>query len=704
MKMRWFIVLLTAGLLSALSASGLAAERVALVIGNAAYAHAPLLRNPPNDAEAISASLGRLGFTVTRLDDADKRELERGLQAFKSAASGSEIALVFYSGHGIEVDKRNFLVPVDARLASADDVEYEAVPLDLVMRAVGRNSGLGLVILDACRDNPFAAAMQRHGSTKSTRAIGKGLARVEPAGQMLVAYAAKEGQVAADGAGRNSPYTAALLAHVETPGLEIMQLFREVRDTVLESTGDKQEPFVYGSLSRERVYLTARAEPAPRPSTAVPPVDDAPASDRLTAEQLAAERVFWESVKDSPNAADVQAYVDKYPGGTYEVLARNRLEVLLNPAAPAATAPAPSPQANLEAAEAGLGLSRADRRLIQLGLLAEGFNVGKADGLIGNRTRAALRQWQASRGAAATGYLDATAAKALLASGEAAEPAHEPGTVFRDCAGCPEMVVVPAGSYMMGSPSGEAGRDDDEGPQHRVAIGEAFAVGVHEVTRGEFARFVSATGLSTGNSCRSLDSKGKWADVSGLSWRNPGFEQTDRHPVLCVSWEDAQAYVRWLSRETGKGYRLLSESEWEYVARGGTRTARYWGEGESGQCGHANGADLTAQRRHEGWTVASCDDGYYQTAPVGSFSPNGFGLYDVLGNAREWVEDCWNASYKGAPGDGRAWKRGYCSLRVVRGGSWVISPSFLRAAVRDGYTSGLRFDYLGFRIARTLTP
>ena len=289
-----------------------------------------------------------------------------------------------------------------------------------------------------------------------------------------------------------------------------------------------------------------------------------------------------------------------------------------------------------------------------------------------------------------------------------AEPrrAHEPGTVFRDCAGCPEMVVAPAGSYMMGSPSGEAGRDDDdEGPQHRVAIGEAFAVGVHEVTRGEFARFVRATGHATGNSCWFWDiGKAEWAKRSGATWRNPGFEQTDRHPVACVSWEDAQAYVRWLSRETGKGYRLLSESEWEYVARGGTRTARYWGESESGQCRHANGADLTVQRRHEGWTVASCDDGYYQTAPVGSFSPNGFGLYDVLGNARELVEDCWNASYKGAPGDGRAWKRGDCSRRVARGGSWVNLPRGLRAAIRIWLSTGNRINFLGFRIARTLTP
>ena len=404
-------------------------------------------------------------------------------------------------------------------------------------------------------------------------------------------------------------------------------------------------------------------------------------------------------------------------------------------------------------------LSRADRRLIQLGLAAEGFDPGPADGLFGRGTRSAIGQWQASRDEAVTGHLDVETAKLLLASGrqreeqesarqaaaeaerlkreqeareraqreaqerarreaeerarrEAAAEAErrrrelEPGRRFRDCDGCPEMVVVPAGSYMMGSPPGEAGRYDAEGPQHRVVIGEPFAVGVYEVTRGEFARFVRATG----NACWTYED-GEAKERAGRTWRNPGFRQTDRHPVVCVSRDDAQAYVKWLSRETGERYRLLSESAWEYVARGGTRTARYWGASESGQCRHANGADLTAKRYGldltqyiSDWTVASCDDGYYQTAPVGSFTGNGFGLYDVLGNVYEWVQDCWNESYQGAPGNGRAWEKGDCSWRVARGGSWSAGPGFLRAAIRLRLTTGLRASSLGFRITRTLTP
>ena len=277
------------------------------------------------------------------------------------------------------------------------------------------------------------------------------------------------------------------------------------------------------------------------------------------------------------------------------------------------------------------------------------------------------------------------------------------GKVFRDCEGCPEMVVVSAGSFEMGSPSSEAGRGDDEGPVRRVTIGEQFAVGVKEVTRGEYGRFVRATGHSAGDSCWTYED-GEWKDRGGRNWEDPGFGQTDEHPVVCVNWEDAKAYARWLSDETGEGYRLLSESGWEYVARGGSGTARYWGE--DGQCRYANGGDRSVKGRYSDWKweVASCDDGHVHTAPVGSFAPNGFGLYDVLGNVWEWVEDCWNGSYAGAPSDGRAWESGDCGRRVLRGGSWSNGPRGLRSAYRDGDTSGDRDGYNGFRVARTLTP
>ena len=272
------------------------------------------------------------------------------------------------------------------------------------------------------------------------------------------------------------------------------------------------------------------------------------------------------------------------------------------------------------------------------------------------------------------------------------------GKKFRDCDTCPEMVVVPAGTFMMGSEKG----DSDEKPVHRVTIAQPFAVGVYEVTRGQYARFVSATGHSTGNSCWTYEG-GRPKRRSGRGWKNPGFEQGETEPVVCVNWEDAQAYVRWLSEETGEAYLLLSEAEWEYVARAGTRTARYWGESEAGQCRYANGADQTAKNYNDSRTMAECDDGHYRTAPVGSYEANGFGLHDVLGNVWEWTGDCWNGSYAGAPSNGGVWERGDCSSRVLRGGSWFLEPRVLRSAGRFGDTAGIRYGNVGVRLARTLT-
>ena len=238
-----------------------------------------------------------------------------------------------------------------------------------------------------------------------------------------------------------------------------------------------------------------------------------------------------------------------------------------------------------------------------------------------------------------------------------------------------EMVVVPAGSYLMGSPSSEERRFDHEGPVHRVTISEPFAVGVHEVTFDEWGACVSAGGCG-----------GYRPDDQG--WGR------GRRPVINVSWEDAQRFVEWLREETGEPYRLLSEAEWEYVARAGTSTPFHTGRTIS-----------TSQANYDGnYTYGNGRKGEYRerTVPVGSFGANAFGLHDVHGNVWEWVQDCWNDSYRGAPSDGSAWERGDCSRRVVRGGSWLSEPWYLRSADRFGFDSGSRGYKLGFRVARRL--
>jgi formylglycine-generating enzyme required for sulfatase activity len=298
---------------------------------------------------------------------------------------------------------------------------------------------------------------------------------------------------------------------------------------------------------------------------------------------------------------------------------------------------------------------------------------------------------------------------AILVGSIAATPSARaqsfvPGTSLRDCPKlCPEMIGISPGSFAMGSPATERDRRDREGPQHQVAIKYPFLAGKYDVTRDEYAAFVAETKQPDGASCYGYDGLG-FKDAPGRNWRNPGFAQTGRDPVVCVSWEDAQAYVAWLSKKTGKRYRLLSESEWEYVGRAGTTGARYGSDDPAKLCGYINGADLDFSKTfpQDDGANKACSDGYGHTSPVGRFGPNGFGLYDMLGNVWEWTADCWNESYAGAPMNGAAWQTGTCGRHIRRGGSWYNLPKSLRAAMRDGVPSGNRDVTGGFRVARAL--
>ena len=236
------------------------ARRVALVIGNARYAHAGLLANPRNDAQAIAAAFRRLGFsTVVERHDLTNTELQRALRDFGDLAEKAEWAVVFFAGHGIEVGGMTYLIPVDAALRRDSHVTEETVSLAQIQAKVDAASKLGLVILDSCRNNPFVAKMTR--SAGATRSIGQGLARIEPEGNVLVAYAAKHGTTALDGDGANSPFTKALLGSLEVPNLEVNFLFRRVRDEVRASTQRQQEPFLYGSLGSEPLYFKSTPRP-----------------------------------------------------------------------------------------------------------------------------------------------------------------------------------------------------------------------------------------------------------------------------------------------------------------------------------------------------------------------------------------------------------------------------------------------------------
>ena len=238
-------------------------------------------------------------------------------------------------------------------------------------------------------------------------------------------------------------------------------------------------------------------------------------------------------------------------------------------------------------------------------------------------------------------------------------------------------------------------------PQHEVYV-STFMAGRYEVTVGQYRNFVQATNRISAEGCHVWNGT-KFEIVVTKNWQDTGYSQNESHPVACVSWDDASAYVQWLKQKTGKKYRLLSEAEWEYAARAGSTTARFWGEDGNISCSYANGADLNAKAFVQGTfskIVANCDDGYAHTAPVGSFKPNAFGLYDMLGNVSEWTQDCWNPDYAGAPLDGRSWTSEACTARVFRGGGWANPPPSLRVGYRYKENSPIRSGG-GFRVAMT---
>jgi len=503
--------------------------RVALVIANSDYANAPDLTNPVRDAAAVAEALGQAGFTMIerpapRLSHA---AMLAAINGFAAKARNADVAVVYYAGHGVEIEGRNYLVPVDARFDKAEDVDdFTAVPLDLVLKSVDRAQRLKLVILDACRNNPFASKWALAPGGGKTRSFGgRGLAPVPVEGDTLVAFAAEAGTEASDGPDEgNSPFVRALTRNLPAPGVDVRSMFGKVRDEVVSETGGKQRPFLYGSMGGQEFFFV--------------------------------------------------------PKGTK-----------------VATGPDPA--------------------------------KGK-----------------------------------------------RPGESFRDCPDCPEMVIVPAGSFTMGKTADEPGRGADEGPQRKVTIAQAFAVGKFEVTFAEWDACVK------GGGCFEYEPPDQ-------GWGR------GRQPVINVGWTDAQAYVKWLNNTTGRSYRLLSEAEWEYAARAGTATAYPWGAtashefanyGKDGCCGG----------------LAQGRDRWVNTAPVGSFPANRFGLHDMHGNVFEWTEDCWNESYAGAPSDGSVWRSGDCSRRVLRGGSWGSIPQVLRSADRNRYNPTDRNSNIGFRVARTL--
>ena len=664
---------------------------IAVIVGNKAYRHerVPEVSYAHRDAAAfrryVVEVLGYDPENVIDLRDADQATLESvfgndrshegKLWRYLDPEGGSDV-VVFYSGHGVPglKDKRSYLLPVNA---DPDTAEINGYPLDVLYKNLSKLTEVRSVrvFLDAC----FSGDSDRGMLVRSASPVFVKAELPKVMRKLTVVTAASDQQLASwDEKAKHGLFTHHLLDALYGKG----DVDRDGKVTAAEA-----KRYLDRHMTRAARRTYGRHQRA-----------------TLAGDETV---VLASAVKGSFTARPVLG-----PG-----------------VAPVDSA---EPVPDHAAGERALGLNRWVRLLVQRGLASLKFDAGPPDGLFGKKTRGAIKAWQAEKGFQATGHLTREQAEALKAVGQAAERQKpeavrrarlaqeaeaqrqaelerqrrereaaarraremEPGRTFRDCEECPEMVVLPAGTFMMGSPPGEGG--DDEGPRHEVRIGEPLAMGKYEITRWEFGEFTKKTGYQLGSGCWVWDSNRMKMD-SAHSWRDPGFKQTDGDPVVCVSWEDAKAYVEWLSGRTGKGYRLMSEAEWEYAARAGTVGPFHFGRTIS-----------TDEANYDGrYTYGSGDKGVYRrrTVAVGSFPANDYGLHDAHGNAWEWVEDCWHDNYYRAPLDGSAWTSGVdCSKRVLRGGSWGNVPRNLRSASRLRLTAGSRINLSGFRVARTLTP
>ncbi len=619
--------------------------RVALIVGNSAYRDAPL-GNPANDASDLANALEKKGFTVLVRENVGERGLKEAVDTFAKYLQKGGVGLFFFAGHGVQLKDQNFLVPVDIGFDNEADISYKSVSAEYVLaRMAEAGNRVNVVILDACRNNPF---QQKGRASKGLGVMNVGRAEKGT----FIAYATSPGSTALDGVGRNGLYTKHLLQALDSPDSDIDKVFGLVRSGVVRDTDGAQVPWTSTSVIGSFYFDVAEDRAAQqRPVQRLATTPEAQGEPEPASYDPVQERALWDRIKDSRSAADYSGYLEKFNGAPHAAYARWMVQKY-GGTLPAAV---PSPRTAPVAAPAQVAM-------------------------------------------AAPAPAPVPSASAVPSGGAA--PSSR--TLIRDCPQCPELVVVPGGEYVMGSGKGEKFREPDEEPAHRVRVAGAIAVGKFEVTRGQYAAFAKETAREHKPGCYSTRG-GRYHKDPKATWQSPGFEQKDDEPVVCVSWDDTQAYLAWLSNKTGKAYRLLNESEWEYVARAGSTGRHHWAEtDDAAVCRYANVADQSLKGFSPGMPIAPCSDGFTYTAPVGRFAANAFGVHDMLGNAWEWVEDCWNEGYAGAPETAQARVTGSCGERVFRGGAWDSKPTLVRVAYRDRESKGDCHDNLGFRVVRSL--
>jgi formylglycine-generating enzyme required for sulfatase activity len=599
-----------------------ATKRFALVIGNSSYQDAPL-KNPTNDANDMATKLRQMGFEVEKLIDADDRSMKRAITRLgEKLYQPNSVGLFYFAGHGVQFKGANYLIPIGANIESEADVKFEAVDARRVLNNMALfDNHLNLIILDACRNNPYA---------NNFRSAARGLAKMDAPTGSLILYATSPGEVAADGKGRNGLFTEKLMQAMNNKELKIEDVFKQTAIAVSRETSRKQIPYFEGVILGN-FYLTEGQSAASQPVTS---------------------SISSGSIKPANPEKSV---------------------ALVKPVQPQASSPAKEIQREKKHSPKTYIITKPASRKTTI-------KTASLDKSVNPFTKRLT---------------------------------FKPGKQFSDplkvSGNGPKMIVIPKGQYEMGLSFSIASA---AAPRHRVAIDYDLAVSQHEISIADFKRFIKDTGYKT-DAEKNLLGCFNLLKINPLSifsqvksnWKSPAFDQNDNHPVVCVSWNDAKAYTKWLSDKTGHRYRLLTEAEWEYAARAGSTKENYWSGNNNQSCKYTNFSRQLSQSSDDAMSIfheVSCDDGFKQTAPVTAFKANSFGIHNMLGNVAEWTEDCTNLTYHNAPTDGSAWKDGMCDSHVVRGGGFDMPISNITVTYRQFKKQNSANNGVGFRVARDL--
>lgn len=655
------------------------APRVALLVGNADYENQPL-GTPLNDVRTLGDLLLRAGFDIIQVENATRSELERALNEMQHRLGDSGVGLFYFAGHGFQSENVSYILPIDAETNSQETATRSAISVNHIIRQMSsrRTGKINLVILDTCLNNPFTN-QTTDGKTPDIEAT---LAQMLP-DQSLIAFSTGNGMKAFDGDGKHGVYARELIRILPETELTTSEIFTHVQTAVIKQTSAKQTPWILSSLRSQfrPTHLSGTTNPSPLLKTA--PIPEHKLRNMKTRGILPKdgdaqfELEFWQSIKDSTHAADYEAYLQAYPNGKFAPLAKSRAARYKEKPRPTVN----TPSISIKGMDVGYEVVRnaniretPSAKSSWLGELRKGTNVH----VIGRVTN---KNWYQVEASGVTGFvygeLLSKPKQEMVQQLQSHTPSklkepsiavpqskitHDLETI-QDCALCPELVVVPAGTFTMGDDHGHR----SEKPAHKVSIKQAFAIGKTEVTVQQW------------NECHK---------AGGCEYKPNDHDTPDKTAVSDISWSDAQKFLRWLSITTGQKYRLPTEAEWEYAARAGSQTRFWWGS-NVGQ-GHADCKNCGGK-----WNART-------PAAIDSYPANPFGLYGVSGGVWEWVSDCWHKSHKGAPNDGSSRNRSDCRENVIRGGAWRNDATYVSSASRFKYDSHVRYIQNGFRVAKTL--